>query len=72
MNEASYRKKLWTVYGPKQKPMLTIEQEIAEIKARHERQREYNRVRNAAKRLAARIRGPHHAISRDVVDQPHD
>lgn len=53
------------------KPALTLDQELAEIRARHEKQRAYNRVLNAAKRLAAREKRVIHAISRDVVDQSH-
>lgn len=53
--------------GPK--PLTTLDQEIAEIRARHERRREYNRAKNAADYRRRRLT---HATPRDDLDESHD
>lgn len=53
------------VFEPK--PLMSLEQELAEIRARHVRRREYNRVANAAKRLRQRI--SHATVSHHDMDQ---
>lgn len=68
MNDAQFRKKLWAVYGPKPKPLMTLEQELAEIRARHERRRAYNREVNAAGRRRRAL----NAIASNVVAESHD
>lgn len=54
--------------GSRAKPLMTLEQEVAEIRARYAREREYNRQRMAARRLDKRVSN---AISRDVMDESH-
>lgn len=47
--------------------LATLDQELSEIRSRHERLREYHRVRNAARRR----RGPENETNPSLVGEPH-
>ena len=47
--------------------LTTLEQELAEIRARHAARREYNRVANAARQARRRAA---HAVDHRAVDEP--
>lgn len=72
-SEATFRKYLSDLGllpsgAPKPAPVnLTLDQELAEIRARHMLRREYNRIRQAAAR-----RRRSNAITSNVVAEPHD
>lgn len=70
-------------YPQKIQPMVTLEDELREIRARHRRLSEYNRVANAIKRERYRklalgtnapltSREPTYAIYCNELDEPHD
>lgn len=73
ISDAAYKRKLRDYLretGQKPaKPLITLDQEIAQIRERYRKRCEYNRQRKAIR--AAANRG-YNAITPDVVDQPHD